>query len=168
MRRNAGSLLLTLAALPAAPAIACECNVSSTFEQTFARGFELAEAVFLGVSGPRRAIELDLNCKDSHRLPAAEQLKCWMTTEVEFTVSQIWKGDVSQRMPVRTAPRDASCGTGLDEGREYIVFAYAIPNDGALYMDLCSPTRGEGGTDFEQLLAFLQRRASSRPNQSER
>jgi hypothetical protein len=166
MKPSVASLLLTLVVVPAARVLACDCQAPANLEQSFAEEFERAAVIFRGVSGARRPIELDAAyCQNFERLPALEQLKCWDTTEVEFVVSQRWKGDASDRMPVRTAASDASCGTGLDQGREYVVFAYAIPNDNALHMHLCSPTSRQGASRFEELVAFLQRRASNEPAQ---
>jgi hypothetical protein len=162
MRPKVAGLLFTIIVLPAARALACECQAPTNLEENFAEEFDRAAAVFRGVSGVRSEVELDATyCTNFERLPALEQLKCWDATEIEFVVSQRWKGDVSDRMSVRTAARDASCGTGLDQGREYIVFAYAIPNDNALHMYLCSPTSPREADRFEELVAFLQRRASS-------
>lgn len=168
MRLSVTSLLLASAMVSAGSALACECRAPENLERRFAAEFERAVAVFRGISGARLVVEFDAAyCTNFERLPALEQRKCWDGTEVEFVVLERWKGDVSERMPVRTAARDASCGTGLDQGREYIVFAYAIPNDNALHMYLCSPTSPPGTDRFGELVAFLQRRAPSGPTRQQ-
>ena len=167
MNASLGSAFLTMLVVPVVSAVACECNAPANLEQSIAEEFQLATAIFRGVSNARSTVDLDLTyCQNFAGLSGPAQLKCWATTEIEFVVSQVWKGEVPERMAVRTAPRDAACGTGLEQGREYIVFAYAIPNDDALHMNLCSPTTSQGGFWFDGVMAFLGRRASTEPRRN--
>jgi hypothetical protein len=169
MKTRVKRLLLALLIVPAAPALACECRAPTNLEQTFGDQFQRAAAVFRGVSSARRPVTVDgVDCENYGRLSADERFKCWATTEVEFVVSQVWKGNVLERMAVRTAPQGASCGVGLEQGLEYIVFAYRIPNEDAAYVHLCSPTRAKGWSLFDDVVAFLGRLPSAVPRRSGR
>ena len=168
MKPSLVSALLAALVVPPISAVACECNAPASLEQSIAKEFQLAAAVFRGVSGARSTVDLDAAYCANHLTSSdSQQIKCWFTTEIEFVVSQVWKGDVPERMPVLTAARDGSCGTALEQGREYIVFAYAIPNDDALYMHACSPTTSQGEFWFDGVMAFLVRRTATEPQRKQ-
>ncbi len=58
-----------------------------------------------------------------------------------FDVSQVWKGDITQTVAIRTAQDSASCGYPFELGQEYIVYAWADPDHpGELNTGLCSRT----------------------------
>ena len=44
---------------------------------------------------------------------------------IEFRVSTVWKGPAYETMSVTTLRDSASCGYPFEEGREYVVYAYA-------------------------------------------
>jgi hypothetical protein len=166
--RSVGSLVAALVTLSAASALACECPAPANFEQDLSEQFLRAAVVFRGTAVVRRTIDVGaVDWARLDRLPSEQQLKWWDSAEIEFAVSQVWKGEVPERMSVRTAPSDASCGTGLDVGAEYIVFGYSIPNDDSLHMHLCSPTcrRYPYRSRYEEVAAFLERSAQEAPRQ---
>jgi hypothetical protein len=165
MKASVASILLTFVVVPAVQALECKCPAPANLEQSFAEEFERAAAVFRGVSSARTRVPFDPVCLDFQRLSDAERLKCLVKNRIEFQVSSVWKGDIPARTYVRTARRGA-CGTGLEQGQEYIVFAYPIPNHNALYMQLCS-TRRLGSSVVDDLVAFLKRRTSAPPVRSE-
>ena len=58
----------------------------------------------------------------------------------EFRVSRVWKGDVSATQQVRIAGEAWTCDVELDEGEEYLVFAYREDPEGPLRVDNCTAT----------------------------
>ncbi len=72
--------------------------------------------------------------------PEKEIMSSADPVEVQFEVSEVWKGDVQERTAVYTALSSASCGIeNFVEGTEYIVSAY--DNKGALHTTLCNMTK---------------------------
>jgi hypothetical protein len=136
-----GLFLAVVAYSFATPVQACECLAPADFEQNLRIEYQKAAAVFRGVARARRSVDVgQIDPLELGELPGEEQMKWFDSAEIEFTVREVWKGDYSDQIPVRTPPRDGACGTGLELGAEYIVFAYAIPNDDSLHMNLCAPT----------------------------
>ena len=61
---------------------------------------------------------------------------------IEFRVSTVWKGPAYETMSVTTLRDSASCGYPFEEGREYVVYAYAHGFlEGPPTVSYCSRTR---------------------------
>ena len=61
---------------------------------------------------------------------------------IEFRVSTVWKGPAYETMSVTTRRDSASCGYPFEEGREYVVYAYAHGFlEGPPTVSYCSRTR---------------------------
>lgn len=61
------------------------------------------------------------------------------STTVTFSVSTVWKGQITQTRTITTPGSSASCGVSFEQGKEYVVYGRA--NEGALTTNLCSRTR---------------------------
>ncbi len=59
--------------------------------------------------------------------------------EVTFTVEEYWKGVFSNPVIIHTGQGGGDCGFGFEEGKEYLVYAYADENDN-LHANICSRT----------------------------
>jgi hypothetical protein len=58
--------------------------------------------------------------------------------EVEFEVTQVWKGQISRKAILRTATNDAACGIPFTVGTLYLVYAH--DQQQTLLASLCSRT----------------------------
>lgn len=70
----------------------------------------------------------------------------------EFSVTRQWKGDVGQRVRIKTAKSSAACGRRYYSGEVYLVYASRGEDDG-LRDNLCSRTRESraAAEDFARL-----------------
>lgn len=59
-------------------------------------------------------------------------------TTVTFSVSTVWKGQITQTGTISTPGSSASCGVTFEQGKEYVV--YGRLNEGSLTTNLCSRT----------------------------
>jgi hypothetical protein len=113
MRRLIGALVFSLAMFCVERAQACKCG--STPAENFAR----ADVVFRG-----RALGPSLNPYPIVRDILLHLLRLaprdW-SNYLAFSVSGVWKGNVSSRIVVSTDP--SSCGAYFVTGEEYVVFA---------------------------------------------
>ena len=141
-RRNIATMALVLVLLVTllllatpAPAYACSCAPppSPSLER------DRADAVFSGTA-------LDV---DTFALPLLDQ--SGLPVRVTFEVNGVWKGDLSQRVVVRTARDEAACGYDFTVGKDYLV--YARKGEDGLVTGLCDRTtaRGNAAEDLAAL-----------------
>lgn len=69
-----------------------------------------------------------------------------MGYRVTFSADKAWKGVTASPLDVRTARDSAACGFNFEEGKKYIVYAYA-DEEGALATGLCSRTHELAAND---------------------
>ncbi|SDY77193.1 hypothetical protein [Tessaracoccus flavus] len=111
---------VTLAVVPAAPAVACSCAVSSTAEYA-----ERADLVAVGTITGREVPENATSSADD---------ATW-TVEID----KVYKGDATPTVPVLTALEGPSCGWDhVSSGQTIILFANLDGED--VRSDLCSGT----------------------------
>lgn len=48
---------------------------------------------------------------------------------VEFTISQLWKGDIGNTISITTANNSAACGFNFETGENYLVYTYGDITD---------------------------------------
>lgn len=53
-----------------------------------------------------------------------------------FQINTVWKGAASPTLVVTSARNGASCGFHFEQGREYLIYAYA--QNGELHTDICT------------------------------
>lgn len=109
---------------------ACSCAMGPSAEHQVEDSLQRKEAVFAGkvikVTQPRQ--------------------KSIMSTsdlvEVNFEVTQVWKGEVHQQETVYTAMSSVTCGyEGFQEGKDYIVAANAKKETGQYTTTVCDLTK---------------------------
>jgi hypothetical protein len=104
-------------------------------------GIEISDLVFLG-----RVVALEV-------VPTTEPTRVHQADDVlaTFEVQRGWKGEMSDRITVRTPFGDVVCGFDFRIGRDYLV--YANWWDGEVYVSLCSRTAPflEAQQDMEDL-----------------
>lgn len=110
---------------------ACSCMPPGPPEQERNR----SDAVFAG------AVETIQNSTTSEFMGPGQDVT------VTFDVSQVWKGQESETVAVKTATSSASCGYAFQEGESYLVYAEEDEGgeayhgeDGELTVSLCSRT----------------------------
>ncbi|GGG79791.1 hypothetical protein [Paenibacillus radicis (ex Gao et al. 2016)] len=71
--------------------------------------------------------------------------------QVNFEVSEVWKGHVTNQLTVHTAMSSASCGVEFKDGQQYLVYANAKSGD--LQVDSCGGTMllAQAGADLSLL-----------------
>ncbi|MFF2089146.1 hypothetical protein [Paenibacillus sp. NPDC058174] len=71
--------------------------------------------------------------------------------QVNFEVSEVWKGHVTSHLTVSTAMSSASCGVEFQDGQQYLVYANA--RNGELQVDSCGGTMllAQAGADLSVL-----------------
>ncbi len=111
--------VIVVGLLAAPSAWACSC-VRSSPRQAMA----WADAVFVGLVVETVRDAEDIN--EGHLFATME-------------VGKVWKGNVGERVVVRTAPHSALCGFHFDKGKRYLVYAY-VNEDGVLSTNICSRT----------------------------
>jgi hypothetical protein len=105
---------------PVSPACACSCA-----EMTPAASFADADLVFVGVV---TKVDKPLVLSNSGA-----------PVSVTLSVSQVYKGAVTERVKVTTASDGAACGYDFVAGRSYVVLA--ANHEGAVTTGLCSGNR---------------------------
>lgn len=118
-------------------AFACSCIMPGTV----AEEVERADAVFLGTVD---AVGANAYGKYVYNLaieyvynPAIEYV--YEPVIVTFAVQEYWKGVFSEPLVIQTGQGDGDCGYPFEEGKEYLVYAYADENDD-LHANICSRT----------------------------
>jgi len=116
-------LLLTALLLAApAPAYACSCVEGTPPGQALDR----SAAVFAGT-----VLDVDT--------PALSLLgNSLRPVRVTFQVNQVWKGEVAERIVIRTAQDSAACGYNFSAGTAYLVYAHQ--SEDGLATGLCERT----------------------------
>ncbi|WP_307475534.1 hypothetical protein [Paenibacillus harenae] len=122
------TMLFCLGVVKPGKAFACSCAMVQSAEAQVKDEMERSSAIFAGkvltVTQP----------------PEKEIMSSADPVEVQFEVSQVWKGDVQARTAVYTALSSASCGIeNFVEGAEYIVSAYE--SEAALHTTICNMTK---------------------------
>lgn len=107
---------------------ACSCAMVQSAEKQVKDELERSSAIFAGkvltVTQP----------------PEKQIMSSADPVEVQFEVSEVWKGEVQKQTAVYTALSSASCGyENFAEGVEYIVSAYE--SDSALHTTICNMTK---------------------------
>ena len=102
-------------------AFACSCIMPGTVAEEVDR----ADAVFAGT-----VIALDNSDYKAYVFP---------DIEVTFTVQEYWKGDVLDTVVIHTGQGGGDCGFAFEEGKSYLVYAYADDN-GDLKEKICCRT----------------------------
>ncbi len=92
---------------------------------TIAEEVERADAVFLGT-----VIAVDHSDYKAYVFP---------DVEVTFTVQEYWKGVFSEPLVLHTGQGGGDCGFTFEEGKSYLIYAYADDNDD-LHANICSRT----------------------------
>lgn len=110
-------------------AFACSCIMPGTV----AEEVERADAVFLGTVD---AVGANAYGKYVYNL-AIEYV--YEPLIVTFVVQEYWKGVFSEPLVIQTGQGDGDCGYPFEEGKEYLVYAYADENDD-LHANICSRT----------------------------
>jgi len=108
-------LLLSLSLIGVNKAYACSCVMPGTYAE-----------------------EME---KSSHVLDATVVQKTTLkqgTTDVELSVTAVWKGEAERETHVITSDNSAACGYEFNIGTRYAVFANET--DGVLHVSLCSAT----------------------------
>ena len=117
----------------AAPPIwACDMSAPADWPSHVEQEFDRAALVFLGTSQSTRRHDVTGQLPADPLAPIPPLV--WNSIEVQFSVERVWKGNAAELVSLRTAS-DGACGTGHDIGQQYIVFAYAIPNENELYIE---------------------------------
>jgi len=55
-----------------------------------------------------------------------------------FEVHTVWKGDIGDRVTVKTGMGGGDCGMGFEKGEEYVIFASRDGDNGSLHTGTCS------------------------------
>ncbi|MGO4538882.1 hypothetical protein [Paenibacillus sp. 2TAB19] len=122
------AVLFCIGVVKPAKVFACSCAMAQSAEEQVKDELERSSAVFAGkvltVTQP----------------PEKEIMSSADPVEVQFEVSEVWKGDVQERTVVYTALSSASCGIeNFVAGAEYIVSAYE--SESALHTTICNMTK---------------------------
>lgn len=126
----AAALLVLLSGAESAHACTCASSGSP------AEALERADAVFAG-----KVTSIKFKGTSPYRLSSVHPV------EVEFRVSQVWKGPLQETLTVETENSEISCGYEFEKGQTYIVYA----TDG--YTGLCSRT-APAWRSFADLMAL--------------
>lgn len=137
------------------PALGTECNLVGTFEEAFNAEIEAAALVFVGIAASRTMLDLGPHDEAAElKMRGDELLHYWDSTQVEFVVSRVYKGEPVDRVLVRTTGGEQ---VGKEIGQEYIVFALRNSYDGALHITICSSSVGRRWEQaFARALGLLE------------
>ena len=109
-----------LSSASAEPSYACDCPSPGSPSEALAQ----SHSVFRGVVASISMVEREDGSWGSDD-----------PVDVEFAVSEVWKGPTSQIRTLETVRSELSCGFEFELGAEYIVYTY----DGS-FVDICNRT----------------------------
>lgn len=93
--------------------------------------------------------------RDSSRVTSASGDTTWFrfhTVVATLSVDSVWKGNVGERVQVKTDAESSMCGAELEVGKRYLVDGKLEP-DGSIWTTSCSWTRSfQSATQFMHLL----------------
>ena len=124
------AIILGQIGLGAGTAYACSCVARENIEAAVREDFERVSAVFLG------------------KALAVEQAD--FMGEIEFEVSEVWKGEVGKNFKIKGSGSSASCGWNPEVGKEYIVYAGFY--EGEYSTSLCDPNHEPPLTENERAI----------------